>query len=218
MKYADYNSAIADRANITGYYDSDIHSPRTVLINGKKEPNPSTKIPLSAVEITEEEWLASIGSPGMFWINPSTLVFELAPALPDIEQLTTAKAARVAELRVAAETEIRGAFAASVVGTLHYYSLSEKALLDLMQLSIASKRHEGDNTWKRRLHCIPDGQTKARPVLHSAQQLQELHDAIIDWQDARQDHLETLLNQVEAVEITVDLATALAEIAAITWE
>lgn len=206
MKYVDYSQAITDRANITGYYTSDIHI--DYIENGGL-------IPDTAVQITDEQWQDSVANPGKYWVDPTAKLFELAPPLPDSEQLSAAKATRIQQLQSAAETEMLNGYVSGVLGIPHTYDLIEK--LDFTALAIAAGRHEAEDGWARKIWCRPDGSIGRLRIAHTADQIQDLVDEIVEWTDLRQDHLEALVDQVENVEITTDLATALAEIEAITY-
>lgn len=165
-----------------------------------------------------EGWVLDPGGVGIGWLDNGDGTFsDPTDTATDEEKLTEAKSLKYAQLDRAASQEAGGNFSSNTRNGLHHYSLEAKHKERLIELAIASKRHEGDGTWQRKLWCTPDGQVKAQLLSHTAQQLQELHDELVDWLDDRQDYLVTLLDQAEAVEITVDLDAALAEIAAINW-
>jgi hypothetical protein len=175
------------------------------------------------IAIFDEElpdgWTADPGGISIGWLDNEDGTFsDPMDTATDEEKLDEAKNLKYAQLQRAAAQEARGSFDSSVLGSLHSYTLAPEHKERLIELAMASKRHEGDGTWKRKLWCTPDGQPKAKFLEHTAQQLQELHDAVIDWLDTRQDRLDVLIDQIEAVEITTTLDAALGEVAAVTWE
>jgi hypothetical protein len=141
---------------------------------------------------------------------------ETASPLPDDVQLVSAKAAKTSELKASAGNELSGVFISDVTGSLHCYDLSTRS--ELSNLVAAAARNQGAPAWKKGIWCTPVDTEKRIKKAHTAKEVQDLNEAIVDWIDARYDHLNALLEQVEAVAITTDLFTALVELNAITWE
>jgi len=140
------------------------------------------------------------------WLDNGDGSFSKPDALkPTLEE---AKVAKVSELEGRFVAETNGTYLSDVLGSPHQYEINRK----LVALAVSATRGRSG-----KVKCVPEGQAKPARVVHTADQLQDLNDEINDWIDTRADHLDTLLGQVEAVEITVDLDTALAELAAIVW-
>lgn len=163
-------------------------------------------------------WAQAPVGVGIGWTDNGDGTFtDPSDTTTDEAKLAVAKFNKNQQLERASIQEATGNFGSSVLGSPHTYSLAPERKLRLIELAIGSKRHEGDGTWKQRLWCTPEGHASPQLLWHTAQQLQDLHDEVLDWLDDRQDHLDIRLDQVEAVEITTDLETALADVALVVW-
>ncbi|MCZ8512395.1 hypothetical protein O9H85_08105 [Paenibacillus filicis] len=97
--------------NIIGFYGDDIWD--------------VTKIPTTAVKITQAQWLDAIVNQGKYVIQSGSLSLAATPTMA--QQLTTAQTQKIAELNDKCKQTILGGFTSTVSGVSYQFSYDAEA-------------------------------------------------------------------------------------------
>jgi len=189
QKLAAYNAS----GTITAFYDS------------VDSPAPSDA---STIEITDTEWRACLATPG-YTVQQGVLV---APAAPTAaQQLATAKTAQLALLEASCATTITNGFTSSALGSPYAYpsGVTDQANLTACVGASQLPVNASDANWTVPFMCADaNGVWVRRP--HTAAQIQQVG---LEGMT----HIVGLLEKKDGLEASVNGASTVAEVQAVTW-
>jgi predicted NAD/FAD-dependent oxidoreductase len=172
--------------NIIGYYNDDIWD--------------VTKIPTTAIKITEAQWQDAVANQGKYLIQSGAFV--LAPAPTTAQLLASAQTAKIAELNTKCGQVIVSGFVSSALGVAHTYPSDLEAQGNL---GMALKRLEDTTLASIYFKTIDTGY-----LAHTKTQLTQVFYDGFDYGNVQITHYNQLKAQVNA-------ATTVAQVQAIVW-
>lgn len=192
--YADSDA----NGNIIAYYNDDIWD--------------VTKIPSTAIKITEAQWQDAIANQGKYFIQSGALI--LAPAPTAAQQLSSAISTKLAALGAACQSALQS-FTSNALGARHtYLSRSDSSNNDWTlfngQYNYATSTFYNNKSF-------PWYTEEAGNVVHTKNQFLQIwanaHDAV----SLRKNHLVDLETQVNSYANASDPTSAITSVNAIAW-
>jgi hypothetical protein len=170
----------------------------------------------NAIEITNAQWQACLGSPGAYSVDSGALVAAAAPTAAEL--LATAQAAQIAALSASCAAAIYAGFTSDALGTAYTYPAKDTDQQNLASSVLSSLMPNLPATWETPFWCCDATGTWAF-VAHTAAEIQQVGQdgkaAILAAMQKNQ----SLSAEVLAVQVGTDTtgATAVAAVQEITW-
>lgn len=191
QKFAAYDNS----GNIVAYYDDEI--------------NPASQISVQSIEITDEQWQASIDSPGAYMVDVTGKAIINTPAPSVAQALTAVRTAKSAEISAACKAAIYAGFTSNALGAAYHYPAEDRDQMNLTACVTQSYNPALPTGWAISFYCSDaSGAWEKRP--HTAVQIQQVGTDGINA-------IQSALNKNDSLQQQIAAATTVDAVNAIVW-